>query len=117
MNSFNPIRRSALRPSPRRIKERAPWHPPLVRLDAMGMAALRSDAFERSDGICECSREICQKRVPNLRRVTWTDGQLHHIVSRARGGSDELSNVQFITRRCHEEIHGKPAWSKGKSRQ
>lgn len=74
------------------------------------MARLRSDAYVRSMGICECGRVECLARPLRLRRVNWPDGHLHHIVSRARGGSDVLENVQFITSRCHREITGEPQW-------
>ena len=75
------------------------------------MATLRSEAFARSQGICECGREICKARPDRLRRVTWADGMLHHVVARSRGGSDVLENVQFVTWRCHREIHGDVEWS------
>jgi len=109
--NFNPIRRSPLKPKPREHKESAPWRPPRIRLDAIGMAKLRSEAYERSQGICECGRPKCKHRPERLRRVTWYDGQLHHIVSRARGGPDSLENTQFITRLCHAEIHGSLRWT------
>lgn len=106
MNHYNPIRRTPLRYKPKRAKVSAPWRNQVIRLDARGMASLRSAAYERSEGICECGRPECEKREMRLRRVTWSDGQLHHVVSRARGGSDVLDNVQFITWQCHREIHG-----------
>jgi len=76
------------------------------------MARLRSEAYERSQGVCECNRPECLARPLRLRRVTWFDGQMHHVITRAHGGSDTLDNVQFITRRCHEEIHGTPRWNR-----
>jgi len=109
--NFNPIRRSPLKPKPRNTKAPAPWHAPRVRLDSTGMARLRSEAFARSGGICECGREECQKLPERLRRVTWYDGHLHHIVSRARGGSDEISNVAFVKRECHYILTGTLQWT------
>lgn len=106
MSYWNPLRRSALKPKVRQKKQSMPWRAPKIRLDSRGMAKLRSDAYARSEGVCECGREICKQRPANLRRVTWSDGQLHHVISRARGGSDTLENVRFITWRCHREIHG-----------
>jgi 5-methylcytosine-specific restriction endonuclease McrA len=44
--------------------------------------------------------------------VDWYSGHLHHVVSRARGGSDELENLLFITSECHKNLHGKVQWSK-----
>lgn len=31
---------------------------------------------------------------------------VHHIVSRAQGGTDEASNLQALCRACHEREHG-----------
>ena len=76
------------------------------------MAGLRSAAFARSRGLCECGRAICEERPLRLRTVNWVDGQLRHIISRAHGGSDVLQNVQFITRQCHREITGDLQWSR-----
>jgi 5-methylcytosine-specific restriction endonuclease McrA len=74
------------------------------------MARLRSEAYHRSNGLCECGREICLTRPTQERIVTFFNGQLHHLISRAHGGSDEIANVRFISRKCHEEIHGIPLW-------
>jgi hypothetical protein len=87
------------------------WRTGRVREDATGMAKLRSAAFHRSGGICECGRAECESKPMRLRMVNWVDGHLHHIVSRGRGGSDVLDNVQFITSACHREITGVPQWS------
>lgn len=93
------------------------WRSGRIREDATGMARLRAAAYARSGGLCECGRRECLRRPTRLRVVTWTDGQLHHVISRGRGGSDVLGNVQFITRRCHEEITGRPQlhWLKQES--
>ena len=42
--------------------------------------------------------------------ITWTDSQLHHVISRARGGSDVLENLQLIRHACHAAIHGGLKW-------
>lgn len=105
---------SPLRRSPIRYKKRVrkvSWRSGRIREDATGMARLRSEAFRRSGGLCECGRSKCKRRALRERIVNWYDGQLHHVISRAHGGSDELSNVRLITRRCHQEIHGIPQWS------
>ena len=112
MSNFNPIRRSRVKWKPRQKKLSAPWRPERIRLDSKGMAELRSQAYARSGGICECGRPECVNGPQNLRRVTWYDGQLHHVISRARGGPDTLENVQFITRRCHAIITGELQWRK-----
>jgi len=85
------------------------WKSGRIREDSTGMARLRSAAYARSEGHCECwrhpGREDCRKR------VNWYDGNLHHIISRARGGSDVIDNVAFITRACHNEITGQPRFN------
>lgn len=102
---------SVLRRKPIRYKRKVrsiSWRTGRVREDASGMARLRSEAYERSGGMCECGRLACLARPTRLRRVNWSDGHLHHAVSRAHGGSDTLDNVRFITHTCHNEIHGIP---------
>lgn len=94
----------------RRVRK-VSWRSGCVREDQAGMARLRSDAYERSQGICECGRPECLCRPSRLRRVNWVDGHLHHVLPRSRGGSDTLENVQFITSQCHREITGEPQWS------
>lgn len=95
-----PLKRSWIRPK-KRVRSES-WRTGRVREDAKGMARLRSEAYARSNGFCECG---CGQR------VGWIDGHLHHRISRAHGGSDVLDNVWFVTRPCHERIHGKPVWS------
>ncbi len=107
-------KRSWIRPKKRQRK--VSWRTGCVREDAAGMARLRSEAFRRSGGICECGREVCQNRTRFERVVTWVDGQLHHVISRAHGGSDVISNVLYITRRCHSEITGELKWSHDRRR-
>src|SRR6266498_2182240 len=86
------------------------WRTGRVIEDQKGMAKLRHDAYHRSGGYCECrladsGRPYCGQR------VTWTDSQLHHVVSRAHGGSDIIENVCFVTRKCHRELTGLLHWS------
>lgn len=103
------FKRSWIRPK-KRVRKIS-WRSGRIREDAAGMARLRSDAFHRSNGLCECGREVCLLRPTQERLVTWIEGHLHHVISRAKGGSDELSNVLYVSRRCHVEIHGIPIWS------
>lgn len=107
--NYNPIRRTPLCPvktGKKPQKQRGEWHPQVVRLDSSGMATLRSEAFVRSNGFCECGDEDCNER------VTWYSGQLHHRIARGQGGSDIISNVLFLTPGHHAKIHGVPEWSK-----
>lgn len=32
---------------------------------------------------------------------------IHHVVHRSRGGTDEAANLDALCRECHEEIHCK----------
>jgi HNH endonuclease len=77
--------------------------------DSAGMATLRSEAFHRSAGRCECVLADPARKCKA--RVGWNDGHLHHILSRAHGGSDVLGNVAFMTRKCHKELTGVLHWS------
>ena len=101
MNSYNPLRRSPLRPKPRPHRESAPWRPRKIRLNAQEMKELRQNAFARSGGQCENSVTPKGDRCPV--RIYWGTGQLAHIVSRGRGGSDELKNVLMCCAECHLE--------------
>lgn len=113
--STKEIKRSWIRPKKR--EKKTLWRTGQHKEDSRGMAALRSHAYRRSEGICECSKipkkykQCCGKKGCG-KIVTWEDGQLHHFKSRAHGGSDIASHVRFITRACHDEITGKPQWSR-----
>lgn len=109
------IRRRSLIRYKRKVKSIS-WRSGRVKEDATGMARLRAAAYERSNGICECGRPECKGRAMQLRVVNWPDGHLHHVISRGRGGSDVLDNVQFITSLCHSEITGTPQWNFKKRR-
>jgi len=108
-----PLPRSYIRPKKR--ERTVSWRSGTVREDAAGMARLRAAAFARSTGICECGTPDCEALPARLRRVTWRDGQLHHSISRGRGGSDVLSNVVFVTRDCHKRLTGELQWKRRRS--
>jgi RNA-directed DNA polymerase len=97
------MKRSRLSWHKKERRESLPWKPRRIREDAAGMWKLRHEAYERSNGKCECG---CGER------VDWYSGHLHHIVSRARGGSDEMDNLLFITPDCHKNMHGRVQWSR-----
>ena len=94
---------------PKKKVRKISWRSGRIREDAAGMAALRSAAFHRSHGNCECALADPARRCRE--RVTWFDAHLHHIISRAHGGSDILENVAFVTRKCHHELTGVLKWS------
>ncbi len=64
-----------------------PKHKP-TRLNAKGMAKLRSRVFSRDGGRCvECGSRY------------WLE--LSHIIPRGRGGSDTESNTRVLCKKCH----------------
>jgi hypothetical protein len=94
---------------PKRKQRKVLWRTGRVIEDQKGMATLRSTAFHRCQGRCECKMADSSRKCSQ--RVTWFDGHLHHIVSRAHGGSDVISNVAFVTRQHHRELTGLLHWS------
>lgn len=57
----------------------------------------------RSGGRCEIRLKGCQKKGVDP----------HHVKSKARGGSDDLLNLFFVCRNCHNAIGGhKPGTKK-----
>lgn len=77
------------------------------RLKGEALEALRRACFERDGYRCQAITypEIGGMRgLRCLRRVTWDGymkGHMAHIISRARGGKDELSNVLTKCFDCH----------------
>jgi hypothetical protein len=76
------IRKSRSKPRPGRLKGKA-------------LEQLRRDCFER-----DCYRCGCGQRV-EWDGPWWCKGQMAHLVSRGRGGKDELSNVVTKCYDCH----------------
>lgn len=100
MSNWNPIKRSPLKPKARQHKQSMPWRRSKIRLSGPEMKDLRQSAFARSEGRCENSVTPDGTRCPV--RINWMNFHLAHIVSRGRGGSDELSNVLAACQKCHE---------------
>jgi hypothetical protein len=76
------------------------------RLKGAAMAALRAQCFERDGYVCHHQigwTDILgvKCRVNCCKRVTWDTGHMAHIISRGRGGKDELSNVVTKCAACH----------------
>jgi hypothetical protein len=110
------IRRGAPIRYKRKVRK-VSWRSGKIREDAVGMTRLRSAAFRRSKGVCECGFDLRSHTSQGCTRaVTWLDGHLHHVVSRGRGGSDTLDNVLFINSACHRRITGEPQWTTFKKR-
>jgi hypothetical protein len=104
-------RKPIARVSPKRFKKKGDWHAQRIRATPSEMHELRSQAFARSGGQCECLKVQggqCGKQ------VNWFNGDAHHIVKRGQGGSDEIDNLLYCFRDHHERIHGKLQWSAAK---
>jgi hypothetical protein len=109
-----PLKRSWISRKPR--KARVSWRSGKIRLDGAGMADLRWKVFERSrvgteyrfgfmgSELCLCENRLSDGgRCPN--RIRWETFQLHHIVSRGRGGSDTEQNTMALCVFCHCNTH------------
>lgn len=99
--STKPLKRSPLK---RKAKRARVLKSGRVILNARGMFLLRTDAFVRSEGTCECHR---YKRRGCRKAVDWVNGHLHHLIFKSHGGSDTLENVAFVRQECHDKVHGK----------
>lgn len=106
--TWSSIRRSPIKKRPRRVGRIVLWRTGRVIEDAAGMATLRKETYHRAGGICECS---LLRGGQCKQRVSWSDGQMHHIISRSHGGSDILDNTAWLSRQCHREITGQPKWT------
>lgn len=96
MSSFNPIRRTPIKPKAKQHKESAPWRPQRIRLNGREMAELRHEVFGRSNGQCEKCFVF----------AGWYEGQMHHKVKRSQGGSDTAENLAWLCPKCHRIEHG-----------
>ena len=80
------------------------WRSGRVIQKGKDMQQLRAEAFSRSDGYCEAPKADHADDCPY--RIFWTNFELHHIKTRAQGGSDTLENVLCLSRQCHRKAHG-----------
>ena len=58
-----------------------------------GFANARAHALDRDNYTCQC----CGKKHTRL--------EVHHIIFRSQGGSDELDNLITLCEKCHADIH------------
>ena len=66
------------------------------------MAARRHQVFVRDNGRCQtCGAWYGED---------W--GEVHHRLHRGRGGSDDLSNLEWSCRKCHRQHHVRPMWTR-----
>lgn len=69
------------------------------------MTQLREAVYERSRGLCELKLKGCEVY------AGWLSGQLCHVISKGRGGSDSEGNTLWGCLKCHAHSHnagGKP---------
>lgn len=58
-----------------------------------GFANARAHALDRDNYTCQC----CGKKHTRL--------EVHHIIFRSQGGSDELDNLLTLCEKCHKALH------------
>lgn len=56
----------------------------------------------RSRGWCECGDDDCASFA----------SQVHHVVRKSQGGSNELSNLRYLSFDCHNRVHSNIAWAR-----
>jgi 5-methylcytosine-specific restriction endonuclease McrA len=69
-------------------------------LSGLDMGARRKEIYDQSKGRCML---IASPRCRGF--ADWSDGELDHIVSRGRGGSDDASNLRWCCGPCHRHRH------------
>ena len=57
---------------------------------------LRLVVLKRDNGLCQCNK--CQGGKIRLTQAN----EVHHIVPKAKGGTDDLHNLQAINSECHK---------------
>lgn len=67
---------------------------------AKAMRKLREDAYQRDCGCCRVYGVSVRYEGTPLNQA-----ELHHVVPRARGGGDVLSNVCIVSPEAHAKIH------------
>ena len=56
---------------------------------------IRVIVLKRDNGLCQCAE--CQGGKVRLTLAN----EVHHIIPKAKGGTDDLSNLQAINKECH----------------
>lgn len=63
------------------------------------MSIQRAAVYSRDNGVCQLHA------LPNHFR--WDEGEVDHILSRGRGGTDDLDNLRWVCRTCHAKKHNR----------
>jgi hypothetical protein len=58
----------------------------------------RSYLMAREKGCCQFCKKKFEKRNPS---------HIHHIIERAKGGTDRVANLAIVHKKCHEQFHKK----------
>jgi hypothetical protein len=58
----------------------------------------RSYLMAREKGCCQCCQKPFEKGNPS---------HIHHIIERAKGGTDRTANLAILHKKCHEQLHQK----------
>lgn len=64
---------------------------------------VKAQAYRRSGGRCECTRRGHGHLGRCAKRLTSSAGEFHHITAQSKGGSDGLSNCEFLCKPCHQK--------------
>ena len=59
---------------------------------------IRAQVMRRDMGLCQCDK--CQGGKARVMVATDCD----HIISKANGGSDDMSNLRALSRECHQRV-------------
>ena len=57
---------------------------------------IRVIVLKRDNGLCQCDE--CQ----GVKVMLTPANEVHHIISKAKGGTDDLCNLQAINKECHK---------------
>ena len=74
------------------------------------MATRRLEVYRRDAGRCML---IVSPRCRGW--ANWEDGELDHIMSRGKGGSDDASNLRWACKPCHRYRHVHPRWGESRA--
>lgn len=66
----------------------------------------------RSDYEWRKARKAALERDHGRCRSCWRPGnEVHHVLSRARGGKHDLDNLRTLCSSCHRYVHEHPEWA------
>jgi hypothetical protein len=64
--------------------------------------AVKTQAFARSRGRCECTRKAHPHTTRCNKSLTRATAQFHHVYAEGLGGSDGLANCEVLCLTCHK---------------